>query len=485
MSVLAVDQGTTGTKAHRLDRDGRFATLGGFEHRQIFPRPGWVEHDPEELLSHVAACLDLAGDGDVAVGLANQGETVVAWDAATGRPIHNAIVWQDGRTQDRIDRLKAEGAEELTLSRAGLPLDPYFSASKLRWFLDHVEEARDLLRRGRLRLGTSDAFFLDRLTGLYATDATTASRTSLMNLATRQWDPELCRLFGVPIEALPEIRPTAGVFAPVRRPASAQSGRELLLTASVVDQQAALFGHGRRRPGQAKITFGTGAFALVVTGERPLSDPGRGLLPTLAWRIGDGPATYALDGGVYNAASAVNWARQIGLFERFESIDGFAAPPAIERGLVFVPALSGLACPHWDRGAAGMWLGIGLETTREDLCQAVLEGVALRSAEVLAAMAGLIPLDEAVSIDGGLSRNRYFCAFLADALGRPLTVPATAELTGLGTAQLALIGAGLCGLDDLPPAPPPARVIEPERPLSAAAHDRFRAAVARCRGWRA
>lgn len=341
-AVLAIDQGTTGTKLHRLDRAGRFETLAAFAHRQIRPQPGWVEHDAEELLGHVRLGLEAgAAANAAAVGLANQGETVVAWDAADGRPLCNAIVWQDARTEESVARLRAEGAEALTLARAGLPLDPYFSASKLRWILDHVPEAGRLLARGRLRLGTSDAFFLDRLAGRYATDVTTASRTSLMDLATRRWDPELCRLFGVPLEALPEIRPTAGPFGTVEA-----GGRALPIAASVVDQQAALFGHGCRAPGRAKITFGTGAFALAVSGERPVSRPESGLLPTVAWQLGEQPACYALDGGVYNAASAVDWARSLGLFGDFAEIEAFPGLPAIARGLVFVPALSGLAAPH-------------------------------------------------------------------------------------------------------------------------------------------
>ncbi len=241
-AVIAIDQGTTGSKAYRLDTQGRFDLLGSFEHKQIFPQAGWVEHDARELLDHLRRLAALAGDAE-ALGIDNQGETVIAWDAESGEPIHNAIVWQDARTQDRIERLKAEGAEALTIERAGLPLDPYFSASKLRWIIDHVPAAKPLLARGKLRLGTSDSFFLDRLAGVYATDVTTASRTSLMNLATGQWDPELCRLFGVPIEALAEIRPTVGDFG---------SAGRLPIRANLVDQQAALVRPWRPqgRPGQ-------------------------------------------------------------------------------------------------------------------------------------------------------------------------------------------------------------------------------------------
>ena len=473
-SVIAIDQGTTGTKVHRLRGDGTFETIAGFEHRQIYPQQGWVEHDPEELMQHVEAALGHAGDA-AAIGIANQGETVVAWDAETKRPIHNAIVWQDARTADVTERMKADGAEELTLQIAGLPLDPYFSAAKLRWLLDNVPEAKALRSAGRLRLGTSDSFFLDRLTGRFATDVTTASRTSLMNLETLQWDERLADLFGVPVECLPEIRPTAGLFA---------EARGIPVTASLVDQQAALFGHGCRRKGDAKITFGTGAFALAVAGASVPRDAESGLEATIAWKIGDAPCAYALQGGIYNAASAVNWARSLDLFADYKEIDDFIGESAIARGLVFVPALSGLSCPYWDRRAAGLWLGMGLETTRSDLMQALLEGVALLAEKVMAAIDKLSPLAPVLSVDGGLTRNRYFTRFLADAMNKRVRVPSSAELTGLGAAQLAMIGVGLADLDSLPPPPPSNAEIEPVAPLSADLHARFAAAVERSRAWR-
>ncbi len=334
-AVIAIDQGTTGSKAFRLDTSGKLEPLGSLQHRQILPQPGWVEQDANELLDHVRQLAARAGDA-MALGLDNQGETVVAWDADSGEPVYNAIVWQDARTLDVTEKLKADGAEALTIARAGLPLDPYFSASKLRWIIEHVPRAGALLDRGKLRLGTSDSFFLDRLAGVYATDVTTASRTSLMNLDTGQWDAELCRLFGVPLEALPEIRPTVGAFG---------AAGKLAITASICDQQAALFGHGCRRAGQAKITFGTGAFALAVANRNIAADRAVGMSRTVAWKIGDAPIAYAIEGGVYDAASAINWARGLGLFESYAGIDEFTAPPAIDRGIVFVPALSGLAAP--------------------------------------------------------------------------------------------------------------------------------------------
>ena len=472
--VLSIDQGTTGTKLHRLYADGRFQTLDGFEHRQILPAPGWVEHDPEELIGHLDSCFGSAANAQ-AIGIANQGETVIAWDARTRRPIYNAIVWQDSRTNDVIDRLKQAGHEETTLARAGLPLDPYFSASKLRWFLDHVEDARQLHKQGRLRFGTSDSFFLDRLVGTFATDVTTASRTSLMNLETLQWDPVLCDLFGVPIDCLPEIRATADNFGSIG---------QTPVTANVVDQQAALFGHGCRAAGDAKITFGTGAFALCLVGAQPLRDVASGLLPTIAWRLGTAAPTYALEGGVYNAASAVNWARSLGLFVDYAEIDAFSAPSALSRNLVFVPALSGLGCPYWDRSAAGLWLGLGLDTSKADMMQALLEGIALRADEVLRAMARLAPVGNRISIDGGLANNGYFAGFAADVLDRDIVIPASTELTGLGTAQLALIGAGLATLDTLPPSPAPRAHLAPRNKIADAHRMKFHNAVGRSRNWR-
>ncbi|MFT3673192.1 FGGY family carbohydrate kinase [Aestuariivirga sp.] len=471
MKVLAIDQGTTGSKAFTLDEAGHFAKVAGFEHAQHYPQAGWVEHDAEELLAHVTACIAAAGPVD-AIGIDNQGETLVAWDAGTGKPIHRAIVWQDDRTKDVTERLKAEGAEDLTLARAGLPLDPYFSASKMRWIIDHVDGAKALLQQGRLRIATSDAFFLDRLTGEYATDVTTASRTSLMSLDTLAWDDDLLKLFGVPREVLPEIRDTTGPFGVHER---------LPVTASLVDQQAALFGHGCARAGDAKITFGTGAFALGIAGAARPPRNASGLAATVAWRVGGKGADFALDGAVYNAASAINWGRGIGLFSQYDEINSFDRPSALSRGLCFVPALSGLACPHWDRNAAGLWIGLGLDTTKADMMQAMLEGIALRAAEVMQAMAGMLPLAATISIDGGLANNPYFAGFLANALNRTVTVASSTELTALGTARMAMRG---LGAGDLPPLPSPQRIHRPDHPLTDDLRGRFAEAVTRARNWR-
>jgi glycerol kinase len=470
-SILAIDQGTTATKAY-VSTDGGAATfVGSRTHRQIHPHPGWVEHDPIEISNHVRALATLAGSSD-AIGLANQGETVVAWDAETKRPLYNAIVWQDERTREDVERLRSAGLEALTLECAGLPLDPYFSASKLRWLVDNAEDARSLARTGRLRIGTSDAFLLDRMCGAFCTDVSTASRTSLVNLSTLEWDQDLCEAFGVPVELLPAIVPTTGGFGKI-----AGGGA---ISASAVDQQAALFGHDCRRPGEVKITFGTGAFALGLTGEAPVFGARSGLLPTCAWRLGQAAPVYALDGGILTAGAAVEWLRSVGLLDTFEELDAFEGPYAASRGVIFVPALSGLGCPHWDRSARGLWIGMNLATSRADLCRAVVEGIAFRTAELIDAFNAVTPCTR-IAIDGGLTQSRYFCGFLAEAIGGEVLVANTADVTAVGLLQLASLGASVA---------PPATEIEYRRVASTGAikdidRHRFAEALRRASGWTA
>jgi len=440
MTIAAIDQGTTSTRALALQPDGSATVIKAVEHRQIYPRPGWVEHDPEELIANIRACAE-AVETLEALGIDNQGESCLAWNAETKEAVSPVIVWQDSRTAAVIEGLKRDGAEAETLARAGLPLDPYFSAAKLAWIVETLPEAKRLLAKGKLRLGTTDAFFLDRLTGRCVTDITTASRTSLMNLETGQWDAELCRLFKVPMEALPEIVTTTGDFG-----ALSVNGKAVPVTASIVDQQAALYGHGCRNAGDAKITFGTGAFALMVTGEKVLRAPDKGLLPTVAWQLAGEKPVYALDGGVYSASAALNWAKSLGIFDSFDWLNALEGPPALESGLAFVPALSGLACPHWDRRARGVWVGLSIDHGPADLMKSILEGVACRAAEVIGAMqaqtpAG-VPASGPLSIDGGMSRNPYFGRFLAEVLERELSVSSNTELTGNGTVQLAALACG-------------------------------------------
>lgn len=442
MRVVAIDQGTTSTRAYVVQGDQPGEIICRRTHKQFYPMPGRVEHDPAEIIRHIKECLEAAGHAD-AIGIDNQGESCMAWDRDSLAPVSPIIVWQDQRTLDVIERLKSEGAEELTLARAGLPLDAYFSASKLAWMLENLPEARALHKQNRLCLGTTDAYFLHHLTGRFVTDITTASRTSLMNLQTGQWDGDLCALFNVPMECLPDILPCMGDFGE-----ATVNGHSIPITASVVDQQAALYGHGCRKTGDAKITFGTGAFALAVTGPTLHQSPKGGLLPTVAWQQTGTAATYALEGGVTCAGSAINWGRSLGLFKEFSAIEQFQTPAACTRGLIFVPALAGLGCPHWDRSAAGMWLGLSLETTAADMMQAMLEGIAFRAGEVITALAREIPLGDSISIDGGLSSNGYFCQFLADVLQKQIILPANSELTATGTA---LIAAGMSDVLYSPP----------------------------------
>ena len=466
--ILAIDQGTTSTRAVVLDSDGGARVVASRTHRQNYPRPGWVEHDPAELLAHVRACLDAGGEARsvVAVGLANQGESCLAWDAATGEPAGPVIVWQDDRTRPEVERLEADGLAPAVRARSGLPLDPYFSASKLGWLLREVPEVAALHARGRLRLGTTDAFFRDRLAGRFETDPATASRTALMDLTTLEWDPELCAIFGVPIEALPTIASTGGDLGRVP-----VAGRDAPLLASLVDQQASLYGHGCRAPGEAKVTFGTGAFALTLAGfERP--PEGGGVLPTVAWRREGEPAAFALEGGVYCASAAVNFARGLGLFGAFAEIARFEGPSCAAQGIAFVPALAGLAAPHWDRRAKGAWMGLGLDATRADMIRAVLEGVAFRTAEVVAALDARAPVEGAVRIDGGLSANPHFRQVLADALSRSVVATAEGELTASGVGRMAAEQMGVT----LPP--PRFEGPIPPRPLPEADRATFAAARA-------
>jgi glycerol kinase len=464
--VAAIDQGTTSTKALLVDPDGITRMLGGMKHRQLLPQSGWVEHDGIELLSNVGRLVDESiAAGATSIALTNQGETVIAWDKQTGAPICNAIVWQDQRTAGEVEALRKAGLEAEVRALSGLPLDAYFSASKLRWILDHVPEAQQLLGAGRLGLGTTDTFFLHQLTGRYVTDVTTAARTSLMNLDSCAWDERLCQIFGVPIEVLPEI-------VECDEPVGTVRGAEL--SVAIVDQVAALYGHGCRAPGDMKVTFGTGAFALMISAGRPVTP---GTVHTVCW---GGPAsrTYAADGGVYTAGAAIEWLIRIGLLSSPAGLDALTGTPAAAKGLYFVPALAGLACPHWDRTATGLWIGLDSATDREDLIKAVLEGIAIRTVEVLEALGGDDNRSGVLSADGGLTRSRYFMQFFAAAAGRPIVVPANDELTAFGAAMLA-------ANDTIPINEDQKETIEPATPGDMAEwRERFSVARSRASGWR-
>ncbi len=463
MRFAAIDQGTTSTRCLVVSDDGAAEVAASRTHAQAHPAPGWVEQDAEELLANIRAVLAAAGPVD-AIALANQGESCLAWDAASGAPLSPVIVWQDARTADHLAGLGAE-VEARSREICGLPLDPYFSASKLGWLMRDNPAVRAAHAQGRLRLGTTDAFFLDRLTGIFATDVATASRTGLIDLATRTWSPELCALHDVPIDALPPVRPVDAGFGAVNG---------VPIKASIVDQQAALYGHGCRRPGEVKITFGTGAFLLAVSGaERPDVS---GLLPTIAWQHAGEAAVFAVEGGVYDAGAALEWLRRLGLYEHAGELDGFDGPSALSRGLVFVPALSGLAAPYWDRQAAPLFIGMDAATSRRDMVRAALEGIALLTAGLIDAAAAHAGPITTVSIDGGLSRSAYFARFLAAVSGRTVLVPALHEMTALGLAELCGAQVSRLRAD--------ARRFVPDGSVDEHQRQRFVRAVGLARGWR-
>lgn len=463
MRVASIDQGTTSTRCLVVEDGGDWTIVASRKHGQDHPFAGWVEHDPYELLKNIVTVLDAAGKVD-AVAIANQGESCLAWDAETKEALSPVIVWQDSRTAKPLADLGAK-AEATSKRICGLPLDPYFSASKLAWLLRHVPSIAEAHKAGRLRLGTTDAFFLDSLADVFVTDLATASRTGLLDLATGTWSDELCELHGIPRECLPRIANVDDDFGSI-------SG--IPVKASIVDQQAALFGHGCRKPGDCKITFGTGAFLLAVSGKERA--PQAELLPTVAWALKDGGTTFAIEGGVYDAGSALEWARNIGLYSALEELGVFEGPSALSRGIIFVPALSGLAAPYWDRTAAPLFIGMDHATDRRDLVRAVLEGIAMLTVGLIKAASEIADLGPSISIDGGLSQSAYFAQFLASASNRTITVPSMHELTALGLAEF-------CGIDVSAARAKHARY-EPDASVTEEHHALFAKAIERSRGWR-
>lgn len=462
MRIAAIDQGTTSTRCLVVG-DGMAQVVSSLRHAQFYPAPGHVEHEPEELLRNIRAVLAAAGPVD-AIAIANQGESCLAWDAESGEALSPVIVWQDARTADALAALPPSAADR-SKEICGLPLDPYFSASKLSWLVEHNPAVAQARAAGRLRLGTTDAFFLDRLAGCFRTDLATASRTGLLDLATGGWSPELCMLHGVPLDCLPVIGPVDGGFGAIEATP---------VRVSIVDQQAALYGHGCRKPGDCKITFGTGAFLLAVAGnERPLTGE---LLPTIGWHRQGAPAVFAIEGGVYDAGAALEWARKVGLYADNAELDGFEGPSAVRRGLVCVPAFSGLAAPYWDRQAVPLFIGMEHATEQHDMVRALLEGIAMLTVRLIDAMPAATPIGDTISIDGGLSNSRYFARFLAAASGRTICVPAMRELTALGLAEL-------CGID-VAATRNDTEIFMPDGSVDAADHDRFARAVDNARAWR-
>jgi glycerol kinase len=452
--LLAIDQGTTSTRAIVFDAALRPIASAQHEFTQIYPAPGLVEHDPEELwsttLSTARAALARAGTGarDIAaLGIANQRETTLIWDRETGRPIHNAIVWQDRRTADACAALRNGGHERKIAARTGLLLDPYFSATKIAWLIDHVEGARAAARRGRLAFGTVDSFLLWRLTGgkVHLSDATNAARTLLFDIHRGEWDRELCELFDVPPALLPQVRDCAGDFG-----ATDVFGGTIRILGIAGDQQAAMVGQGCFAPGMVKSTYGTGCFALINTGDRPIASSNR-LLATIAYQLG-GRRTYALEGAIFIAGAAVQWLRDalkvIGAAPDVNAL-GAAADPAEQ--VYLVPAFVGLGAPWWDADARGALHGLTRKSGVAELARAALEAVGYQTRDLLEAMRADWPAggaDTVLRVDGGMAASDVTMQFVADILAAPVERPAVMETTALGAAYLAGHAAGLC--PDLP-----------------------------------
>jgi glycerol kinase len=448
--VLAIDQGTTGTTVLIVDRRLAVRAKVNQEFRQIFPRPGWVEHDLEDIwgstISTVQRALreaGLRGQEIAAIGITNQRETTGLWERSSGRPVHHAIVWQDRRTTEACARLKADGHEPRVRDKTGLVLDPYFSATKLRWLLDNVKGAREKAEAGGLAFGTIDSFLTWRLTAgeAHVTDVTNASRTLLMDLRTREWDRELLDLFGVPRSVLPEIRPSSAVYGRTRGIKALPDGIPVAGIAG--DQQAALFGQACFEPGEAKCTYGTGAFLLQNTGAEPVFSS-RGLLTTVAWSVG-GEVAYALEGSSFIAGAAVQWLRDgLGIIKKSADVEALAKQVKDSAGVTFVPALAGLGAPHWRPDARGLIRGIDRGTTAAHLARATLEGIALLINDLAEAMRAEAQRPIPVfKVDGGASQNDLLMQFQADLLGVPVERPRMTETTAFGAAFLAGLAAGV------------------------------------------
>ena len=471
--LLGIDEGTTGVKAALFDQ--RLAPVAEARRDKVnrHPEEGWVEQDGEEVVAAVteavAELLDGA-DGEVAAcGLDHQGESVLAWDSETGKPLSPIVVWQDKRSQEILDELTDREDEVKELS--GLPFDPYFSAAKLAWLLRHNDDVKKARDEGRLRMGTVDSFLCDRLGAGFATEPATASRTQLQRIDKPGWDERLCEIFGIPMDVLPEIRDTAGELGTLRHESWPV---ELPFRGQVVDQQAALAGAACVEPGRVKATYGTGVFVLAHVGEG-VPEPAGGLLPTVAWSI-DGKLEYALDGGVFAAGAMLEWmCDQLGIAESPPELSKLAREAESSAGARVLPGLAGIGAPWWRPNARAVISGIYGGTTRENVARAALEGIAWRVADVVAAIKETSPV-ETLRVDGGLTNEPLLLQLQADAIGAPVEA-AGADATVLGAAALAGVGAGvISSLAELPEMLPPDRRVEPERDESwrSAEHERWR-----------
>jgi glycerol kinase len=452
--ILAIDQGTTATTCIVFDERAEPVASASREVPCRFPHPGWVEQDVDEIweATHAVAGQALreagVGPGDLAaVGITNQRETVCAWDPETGRALHAAIVWQDRRTAARCEQLRAAGHEPLVRRRTGLVLDPYFSATKMQWLLEHVDGLRERAEAGRALLGTVDSWLAFKLTGEHVTDATNASRTMLFDITSGAWDAELAELLGVPLRSLARVCASAGEMG--RTVPAALHGHAVPLASAVGDQQAALFGQACVDPGMGKNTYGTGSFVLVNTGFRPPAPP-PGLLATVASSIG-GSLAYALEASIFATGAAVQWLRDgLGLIERAGETEALAASLEGNEGVYFVPALTGLGSPHWDPRARGTIVGLTRGSGRAHLARATLEAIAYQTVDAVRAIedAGGESLSQ-LRVDGGATANEWLMQFQADVLGVPVVLGEIAETTALGAALLAGVGVGLWTVADV------------------------------------
>ncbi|MEO8579446.1 MAG: glycerol kinase GlpK [Gemmatimonadales bacterium] len=444
--ILALDQGTTSSRAILFDHAGSIVAVAQKEFPQIFPKPGWVEHNPRDIWSTqagvAAEVLTKAGVGaaDVAaIGITNQRETTIVWDRATGEPVYNAIVWQDRRTANICDRLRARKLDRLIRRKTGLVIDAYFSATKVQWMLENVKGARARAKAGELAFGTVDSWLVWNLTGgkVHVTDASNASRTMLFDISKGDWDDELLKLFGVPRSMLPEVRSSSEVYG-----VSTLLGTPIPIAGIAGDQQAALFGQACTKPGMAKNTYGTGCFMLMNTGTKRIASKNN-LLTTVAWRIG-GRTEYALEGSIFIAGAVVQWLRDgLEFFRSAAEVEALAASVTDTGGVYLVPAFAGLGAPHWDQYARGTIVGLTRGTTKAHIARAALEGIVLQVMDVLRAMeadAG-IKLKE-LRVDGGASANDLLMQLQADLLNVPVVRPKVAETTALGAAYLAGLAVG-------------------------------------------
>jgi glycerol kinase len=491
--ILALDQGTTSSRALLFNRDGSIRSVAHREFDQIFPQPGWVEHSPKQIASsQIAVALEaLAKAGArshdmAAIGIANQRETTIVWNRETGEPVYNAIVWQDRRTADFCERLRSEGHGALIQQRTGLLIDSYFSASKISWILDNVPGARRHAEAGNLAFGTVDSWLLWKLTGgrVHATDASNASRTMLFNIHTGDWDHELLDLFQIPLPMVPAVHSSSEIYGQVT---AAEGLKNIALAGIAGDQQAALFGQRCNRPGLTKNTYGTGCFMLQNTGTRAVPSANR-LVTTIAWKIKDA-TEYALEGSVFIGGAVVQWLRDgLGLIRQSNEVEALAKSVSDNGGVFFVPAFVGLGAPHWDSYARGSIFGLTRGTTAGHLARAALESIAYQVADLLDAMR----LDSGASVpelrvDGGAAANDSLMQFQSDILGAPVVRPAVTETTALGAAYLAGLAVGFWENDFDTSASANDRRFEPKMPASHARQlrNRWNEAVSRSKNWEA